>query len=144
MKKQCHRKRQRQATSLGHSIYRLRDGDRGPQKIDSDGLKWSLSQVWAQRDPAADGTEEAQSACWQRKTWRGCQAVAWPGSVIPGERVGHPAASVAVAAAASVAVAAVAAAPAVVALPEGCPVLRGSVETGLPGSLGIPMTAVSS
>lgn len=42
-----------QASGTAHTD---RKADRGPQKIDSDGLRWS--QVRAQRDSAADGTEE--------------------------------------------------------------------------------------
>lgn len=44
-----------QASGTAHTD---READRGTQKIDSDGLRWSPSQVRAQRDSAADGTEE--------------------------------------------------------------------------------------
>lgn len=121
--------RQRQAPKRRRRAHRLNKADRGPQKIDSDGPRWSQSQVWAQRDSAADGTEEAQSGCWQGRVRRGSQAVAWPGSVIPGgRRVDHTAAAAAAAAE----------------LPERCPIPRGSAERGLLGNLGIPRTAVSS
>lgn len=51
---------------MSRTAHTDRKADRGPQKIDSDGLRWSPSQVRAQRDSVADETEEYRVVAGRR------------------------------------------------------------------------------
>lgn len=115
-------KRQRQATKRGVLSTQTQGADRGVQTRDSESVRWS--DAWAQGDPAAGRTEEAQSDGWEGK---GAGRGGGGGSLgvclsIPHWKAGHRGA----------------------AAPGMCPGPLGSAVRQPPGPQRIPMPAVCS